>query len=265
MAPDQGKTLNELEEEIYSWQMDVTGFGLEGQQKLKQATVMISRCGGLGGVVAYELAAAGIGRLVLAHAGNIKPSDLNRQLLMTRQAMGTSRMDSIVTRLRDLNPDLEILPVRENVSEANVDEMVSQVDVVVDAAPLFEERYAMNQAAVRFRKPLVECAMFELEGQLTVIEPGQTPCLRCLYPEPPASWKRRFPVFGAVSGSLGCMAAMEVIKLVSGLGKPLRGQLLSMDLRDPAFRRFRIRRDPACPVCRHLACGSDPSEPAVLK
>ncbi len=253
MATDQGKTLNELEEEIYSWQMDVTGFGLEGQQKLKQATVMISRCGGLGGVVAYELAAAGIGRLVLAHAGNIKPSDLNRQLLMTRQAMGTSRMDSIVTRLRDLNPDLEILPIRENVSEANVDEMVSQVDVVVDAAPLFEERYAMNQAAVRFRKPLVECAMFELEGQLTVIEPGQTPCLRCLYPEPPASWKRRFPVFGAVSGSLGCMAAMEVIKLVSGLGKPLRGQLLSMDLRDPAFRRFRIRRDLACPVCRHLA------------
>ena len=212
MATDQGKTLNELEEEIYSWQMDVTGFGLEGQQKLKQATVMISRCGGLGGVVAYELAAAGIGRLVLAHAGNIKPSDLNRQLLMTRQAMGTSRMDSIVTRLRDLNPDLEILPIRENVSEANVNEMVSQVDVVVDAAPLFEERYAMNQAAVRFRKPLVECAMFELEGQLTVIEPGQTPCLRCLYPEPPASWKRRFPVFGAVSGSLGCMAAMEVIK-----------------------------------------------------
>ena len=182
MATDQGKTLNELEEEIYSWQMDVTGFGLEGQQKLKQATVMISRCGGLGGVVAYELAAAGIGRLVLAHAGNIKPSDLNRQLLMTRQAMGTSRMDSIVTRLRDLNPDLEILPIRENVSEANVNEMVSQVDVVVDAAPLFEERYAMNQAAVRFRKPLVECAMFELEGQLTVIEPGQTPCLRCLYP-----------------------------------------------------------------------------------
>ena len=265
MATDQGKTLNELEEEIYSWQMDVTGFGLEGQQKLKQATVMISRCGGLGGVVAYELAAAGIGRLVLAHAGNIKPSDLNRQLLMTRQAMGTSRMDSIVTRLRDLNPDLEILPIRENVSEANVNEMVSQVDVVVDAAPLFEERYAMNQAAVRFRKPLVECAMFELEGQLTVIEPGQTPCLRCLYPEPPASWKRRFPVFGAVSGSLGCMAAMEVIKLVSGLGKPLRGQLLSMDLRDPAFRRFRIRRDPACPVCRHLACGSDPAESAVLK
>ena len=205
MATDQGKTLNELEEEIYSWQMDVTGFGLEGQQKLKQATVMISRCGGLGGVVAYELAAAGIGRLVLAHAGNIKPSDLNRQLLMTRQAMGTSRMDSIVTRLRDLNPDLEILPIRENVSEANVNEMVSQVDVVVDAAPLFEERYAMNQAAVRFRKPLVECAMFELEGQLTVIEPGQTPCLRCLYPEPPASWKRRFLCL-VISGSLGCMA-----------------------------------------------------------
>ena len=148
MATDQGKTLNELEEEIYSWQVDVTGFGLEGQQKLKQATVMISRCGGLGGVVAYELAAAGIGRLVLAHAGNIKPSDLNRQLLMTRQAMGTSRMDSIVTRLRDLNPDLEILPIRENVSEANVNEMVSQVDVVVDTVKQLEQQNQSQKDAI---------------------------------------------------------------------------------------------------------------------
>ena len=150
--------------------------------------------------------------------------------------------------------------------QADVDETVLATTVDDPDDAIRERlRYAMNQAAVRFRKPLVECAMFELEGQLTVIEPGQTPCLRCLYPEPPASWKRRFPVFGAVSGSLGCMAAMEVIKLISGLGKPLRGQLLSMDLREPAFRRFRIRRDPACPVCCHLACGSDSSESAVLK
>ena len=108
MADATRKHLSELEQEIYSWQYDVEGFGLEGQEKLKQSTVLISRCGGLGGVVAYELAAAGIGKLILAHGGEIKPSDLNRQLLMTRDGIGHSRMDSIERRLKELNPDLEI-------------------------------------------------------------------------------------------------------------------------------------------------------------
>jgi len=257
MVADEGTPLSPLEQEIFSWQYDVSGFGLEGQLRLKQATVMISRCGGLGGIVAYQLAAAGIGRMLLAHAGSIRPSDLNRQLLMTRDGIGTSRMDSIVRRLQDLNPDLEVIPVAENVSPSNADRLVSQVDVVVDAAPLFEERHAMNQAAVRFNKPMVECAMYELEGHLTVLLPGQTPCLHCLYPEPPASWQRRFPVFGAVSGTLGCMAAMEVIKLISGLGKPLAGELLSFELGDPSFRRFRIRRNETCRVCGHLSESCD--------
>ncbi|HBP55695.1 MAG TPA: MoeZ/MoeB, partial [Verrucomicrobiales bacterium] len=108
MSFKEQKHLSPLEREIYSWQVDVDGFGLDGQEKLKNATVLISRCGGLGGVVAYELAAAGVGKMILAHAGNIKPSDLNRQLLMTRDRIGHSRMNSIEHRLKELNPDLEI-------------------------------------------------------------------------------------------------------------------------------------------------------------
>ena len=243
------RDLSPLEEEIYSWQMPVGGFGREGQVKLKNATVLVSRCGGLGGVVAYELAAAGVGRLVIAHAGVIKPSDLNRQLLMTREGIGDLRLDSIVRRLHALNPDLEIVPVAENVTDANAAALVSQADVIVDAAPLFEERYALNKAAVAQRKPMVESAMYELEAHLTTLIPGETPCLRCLYPEPSETWTRRFPVFGAVSGSVGAMAAMEAIKLIAGFGRPLLGRLLTYDLRDFTFRTLRVRRNVGCSVC----------------
>ncbi|MEC8556567.1 MAG: HesA/MoeB/ThiF family protein, partial [Planctomycetota bacterium] len=211
------------EKATYEWQMWVPDFGEAGQQKLKDASVMISRAGGVGGVVAYQLAAAGIGKLVIAHAGDVKNSDLNRQLLMTHDHLGKPRIDSIVRRLKDLNPRLEVVGVPENVDDENVARLVDQVDIIVDCAPLFPERFAMNSEAVRQRKPLVECAMYELEAQITTIVPGATPCLRCLYPEAPPSWTRQFPVFGAVSGSVACMAAMEVIKLVAGIGTPLLG------------------------------------------
>jgi len=229
--------------------MWVPGFGEEGQRKLKAASVLISRVGGLGGMVAYQLAAAGIGRLVLAHAGSLKPSDLNRQLLQRYDRIGQPRMETLVRRLRELNPRLKITAVEQNVTESNVDELVSQADVVVDAAPLFEERFALNRAAVAARKPMVECAMYSFEAQLTTILPGRTPCLRCLYPEKPPHWKREFPVIGAVSGTAGCLGAVEVIKLITGLGKPLAGVLLAMDLESMHFQRLRIRRRPDCPDC----------------
>jgi molybdopterin/thiamine biosynthesis adenylyltransferase len=241
--------LSERERAIYEWQMWVSDFGEQGQLKLKRASVMVSRVGGVGGVVAYQLAAAGIGKLVLAHAGNVKPSDLNRQLLMTHDHLGKPRIESIVRRLTDLNPRLEIEAVGENVSADNADALVSQADIVVDCAPLFPERFAMNDAAVKQHKPMVECAMYELEAQITTIVPGKTPCLRCLFPASPPTWTREFPVFGAVSGTVACMAAMEVIKLVAGIGEPLLGQLLKFDLRDMSFNKLSISRNRDCPTC----------------
>ena len=241
--------LTSLEQEIYSWQTTIDDFGETGQRRLRAASVMVSRVGGLGGLVAYELAAAGIGRLILAHAGNLRLSDLNRQLLMTQSALDTPRIDCAAQRLLELNPRLEITSLPENVSDANVVELVSKADVVVDCAPLFEERFFMNREAVHQGKPLVECAMFELEAHITSFKPGVTGCLQCLYPEKPDYWQRRFPVFGAVAGMVGCLGAMEAIKIIAGLGEPLYGRLLTCDLKSMKFNQVRLRPRPGCPVC----------------
>lgn len=244
--------LTDEERAIYEWQMWVPGFGEEGQRRLKGASVLVSRVGGVGGLVAYQLAAAGVGRLVLAHAGNVKPSDLNRQLLMTHDWLGKPRVDSAARRLRELNPRLDVVAVAENVNEGNVARLAEMADLIVDCAPLFEERFLMNREAVRQNKPLVDCAMFELEAQLTTILPGRTPCLACLYPSTPPAWQRQFPVFGAVSGAVACLAAVEAIKVLAGLGEPLAGKLLTMDLRGMTFRKATLRRNPDCAVCGHL-------------
>lgn len=246
---NQPKKLIPEELDTYEWQMWVPDFGQMGQEKLKNASVMISRCGGLGSVVAYELAAAGIGRLVLAHAGNVNHSDLNRQLLMTYDWLGKPRIESAKRRLLELNPRLEIIAVNENVTSENVLQLVAEADLIVDCAPLFEERFAMNAEAVAQRKPIVECAMYDLEATITSITPGQTPCLACLTPEPPPAWTRQFPVFGAVSGTVGCMGAMEAIKIIAGFGKPLLGKMVRIDLRDMTFDIFNLARNPNCAVC----------------
>lgn len=242
--------LTDVERETYAWQLDVPGHGEAGQRRLREATVLISRVGGLGGLVAYELAAAGVGRLILAHAGNLKPADLNRQLLMTHDWLGRPRIECAARRLRELNPRLEVVTVGENISPDNAPRLVAEADVVVDCAPLFEERYAMNAACVTLGRPMVECAMFELTAMVTTFLPGRTGCLRCLCPEPPATWRRRFPVFGAVSGTVGCLGAMETIKVLTGLGEPLAGRLLQFDLRNTTFRTVQLKRDPDCIDCR---------------
>ncbi len=241
--------LTDRQKAIYEWQMWVPDVGEAGQEKLSEATVLISRCGGLGGLVAYELAAAGVGKLIIAHAGNVKLSDLHRQLLMTRDWVGKPRIESIQRRLNELNPDVTIQAVPENIHDDNVAELVSQADLIVDCAPLFEERYLMNREAVRQGKPMVECAMYELQFQITTILPGMSPCLACLYPETPEHWKRQFPVFGAVSGTVGCLGAMEAIKLITGIGEPLSGKLFSMDLRNMQSLTTQIQRNPNCPIC----------------
>ena len=229
--------------------MDIDHFGEEGQVKLKKAAVLITRCGGLGGSVAYQLAAAGVGKLILAHAGDIKHSDLNRQLLMTWEGIGHPRIDSAERRLKELNPRIEIETIPENASQENAHRLVDKADLVVDCAPLFEERYALNQACFDQNKPMVEAAVNALEIHLTCLVPGQTPCLRCLYPKKSETWKRRFPVFGAVSGTAGSLAAMEIIKLISGLGRPLLNTLVSYDLGTMTNRSYRLRRNPDCPCC----------------
>ncbi|MBF0196967.1 MAG: HesA/MoeB/ThiF family protein [Planctomycetes bacterium] len=244
--------LTDKEKAVYDWQMSVPGFGEGGQEKLKDSSVLVSRCGGLGSVVCLELAAAGVGKLICAHGGNVKESDLNRQLLMTDDWLGKPRIETIKKRLLDLNPRLEIVAVGENINEKNVESLVEQADLVVDAAPLFEERFLMNRECVKQNKVLVECAMHELKAHITSIKPGDTPCLSCIYPVTPSAWTRKFPVFGAVSGTVACMGAMESIKILSGLGDPLYGSMLTMDLRTMNFRKIAIKPRANCPICQHI-------------
>ena len=241
--------LTDDERAIYEWQLWVEGFGEAGQLRLKNASVLVSRVGGVGGTLALHLASAGVGRLILAHAGELRANDLNRQLLMSHAGLGQSRVAQAAERLRQFNPHVEIVPVAENVSEANVDRLVQGADAIASCAPLFEERLLLNRAAVAGNKPLVDCAMYELEAQLTTVQPRAGPCLACLYPEEPAAWKRQFPVFGAVAGTIASLGAMEVIKVLTGLGQPLVGKMLLCDLGAMAFRTIELRRNAACPVC----------------
>lgn len=243
---------------MYEWQMWVSDFGERGQRILKKSSVLVSRCGGVGGAAALYLAAAGIGRLVLAHAGHLKISDVHRQILMSHGAIGTSRVRCAAARLRELNPRVQVDAVEENITDENAAKLVGPVDLIVDAAPLFAERFAMNRQAVAQRKPMIESAMYDLEAQLTTIIPGQTPCLACLYPADPPAWKRQFPVFGAVAGMIGALAAMEAIKVLCGFGDTLAGRLLMCNLREMSFRTMKIERNPGCAVCG----ASDPKRSA---
>jgi len=212
----------------------------------------VARGGGVGGTVALYLAAAGIGRLIVMHAGNLTWSNLNRQILMSQEGVGRPRTEQIAQSLLRFNPDLRLTVVGEDPSDANLDQWVSQADVICDCVPTFEERYALNRASVRHRKPMIEAAMNGMEAHLTVLVPGQTPCLQCLYPEISQEWSGTgFPVLGAVSGTVGCLAAIEAIKVLTHFGRPLTGRLLVMDLESHDYRQLAVRRAPTCPVCGH--------------
>jgi len=247
-------TLSEAERARYEWQLWTPGYGEAGQLRLKSATVLISRLGGVGGAAAQQLAMAGVGRLILAHAGNVRASDLNRQVLMTTAGLGQPRVQRASCALAALNPEVELVAVPHNMSEDHAQTWVAQADVVLCAAPRFGERFALQQAAIRHGKPLVDAAMYDFTGQVLTVQPGVSACLGCLYPEEPSAWKREFPVFGAVAAAIGSLAAVEVIKLLAGLGEPLTGRLMLFDFATMTSRRLLVPRDPACRLCGgHLA------------
>jgi len=242
--------LTDADRRKYRRQMSLAGFGEPAQERLKNSAALVARAGGLGGTVALYLAAAGIGRMTLLHAGNVTPTNLNRQILMTANWVGKPRIEKLRSSLLAFNPDLELTVIPENPGDANLDKHAARVDILCDCPPTFEERFAMNRASVRHRKPMIEAAMNGMEGHLTVLVPGRTPCLQCLYPELPANWcGTTFPVLGAVSGAVACLAAIEAIKVLTGFGTPLLGQMLVFDTERHEYRKYKLHRNPACPVC----------------
>lgn len=247
--------LTQEERDVYEWQMWLDQLGESGQRRLRGATALVSRVGGLGGPLAQQLAAAGVGRLILAHGGDLKPSDLNRQVLMTHDGVGTPRAPIARRRLLELNPRMEIIAVEENIGEANAERLVAQADIVFDCAPLFVERFAMNDACVRLRKPMIDAAVYGFEGRVTTILPGRTACLRCVHPDEPVAWKRRFPVLGAVSATAASLAAAEGVKLLAGQPPTLAGVMLYFDLEPMTFQHIPLRRRADCAACGGLTAG----------
>ena len=242
--------LSDWELEKYKRQIMIPGFGPEAQEKLRAASALVTRVGGLGGTVAWWLAAAGIGKLVTGHGGKVTPSNLNRQTLMRGDGVGQPRAPQAQETLLRFNPDLEVVAYAADANESNVADWVGQVDIVCDSSPDFGERLLLNRECWRQGKPMVDSGMNGMEAQLTTIVPPETPCLQCLVPEVPDWWDPQgFGVLGALPGALGGLAALEVIKVLTGYGEPLKGKLLVFDGEDLTFSKYTIHRRPDCPVC----------------
>ncbi len=242
--------LTDMDREVYKRQMQQPGFGEEAQLKLKNSSALVSRVGGLGGPLSLYLAMAGVGKVVVAHGGDLTPSNMNRMILMKYDHIGKPRAEVMKDQFARLAPNTEVVVIPEHATEEKALQWAAEVDIICDCSPVFEERFALNKAAVALGKPMVEAAMYGMECTLTTIVPGKTPCLQCFIPEVPAWWKPLgFPVIGAVSASLGCLAAMEAIKVLTGFGATLQGTLLNYDCDEMEFTKFPLTRRPDCPVC----------------
>lgn len=243
-------SLSEYDVARYSRQLTISGFTAEYQAALGNATVFAGGVGGLGGTAALYLAAAGVGRLVLAHYGSLDLPDLNRQILMKDRLQGVSRLVQAKQAILDLNPHVDIELHDTRITGENAETLIQDADIVLSARPNFPERRALNAACVARRIPMVEGAMNSLEGYLFNVIPCLTPCLSCIYPIDNPVWEELgFPVLGAVSGLLGCVMAIEAIKLITGFAEPLTSRMLLFDGRSMDFQKIKIKRRDDCAIC----------------
>ncbi|MGW8180543.1 MAG: HesA/MoeB/ThiF family protein, partial [bacterium] len=202
------------------------------------------------GTAAVYLAVAGIGKMKFAHYGNLTLSNMNRQILMRDEWIGKSRVIQAKTSIGEMNPDVEIEIYNERTTGVNAEELLTGIHIALSARPNFSERRVLNESCVKNNVPMVEAAMNGMEGYVFNVIAGSTPCLNCLYPEDDPQWEELgFPVLGAVSGMLGCIMALEAIKLLTGFGRPLLSQMLVFNTVDMEFKKYRIRRDIKCKIC----------------
>jgi molybdopterin/thiamine biosynthesis adenylyltransferase len=237
----------------YSRQIMLPSFGVEGQQRLLDARVLVVGLGGLGSPVAMYLAAAGVGTLVLADFDAVDLSNLQRQLLHTSERIGMTKVDSAVRTLTAVNPDVLLETVKGSLTETNLGPLVAGVDLVVDACDNFTTRFAVNTACYKARVPLVSGAAIRTEGQIAVFsgQPGG-PCYQCLYPRDGGIDETCSAngILAPVVGIIGSIQANEAIKILGKLGEPLYGRLLLLDALAMEWRNLRVPADPQCPVCR---------------
>ena len=235
--------------------------GMDGQKKLLNARVLCIGAGGLGSPIALYLAAAGVGTIGLVDIDVVSPSNLQRQVLFDVASIGESKVKAAARRLKNLNPDVNVIEHETIINSSNVLDLVARYDIIIDGTDNFPTRYCVNDACVLLDKPNIYGSIFRFEGMITVFAPHlknpdngeKGPCYRCLYPEPPEPGSvpscAEGGVVGVLPGIIGTLQANEVIKLILGIGKPLIGRLTTFEALDMEFRTFKIRHDKTCPVC----------------
>jgi molybdopterin/thiamine biosynthesis adenylyltransferase len=238
------------DEERKRYARQILMIGEEGQEKLKAARILVAGAGGLGTVISLYLAAAGVGHLRIIDCDVVEESNLNRQILHWSKDLGRPKTDSAGEKLSALNPLIVLERISDRIVEENVGEMTRGCDLIVDAMDNFPTRHLLNRTAVEKGIPFIHGAVRGLFGQTTTVIPGETPCLRCLFPASPP--REVFPIIGATCGVIGSIEASEAIKLLTGQGKPLAGRLFLWDGLAGSADSLTIEKDPCCPVCGKL-------------
>jgi adenylyltransferase/sulfurtransferase len=251
--PDHDQPLSHEQAQRYARQVIMPLIGVEGQRRLLASSVLIVGAGGLGSPAAYYLAAAGVGRIGLVDEDVVDLSNLQRQILHRTADIGLRKVTSGARSLRQLNPDVRVdeFPVR--LTGANAPAMIHDFDLVIGALDNLGSRYVLNDACVAARKPLVEAGVLRMDGLVTTILPGSSACYRCLFPvEPdPANYLGAAVagVLGPVAGLVGCIQAVEAIKVLLSVGQTLAGRLLMIDALNMSFRTIEVHRNPGCAAC----------------
>lgn len=237
----------------YSRHIILPEVGGKGQKKILNARVFVVGAGGLGCPVGYYLAAAGIGTIGMIDNDTVELSNLQRQIAHSTKTLGVHKVDSAKATFEALNPDVNVVGIKERINKSNIMDLIKDYDIVVDGSDNFPTRYLVNDACVLLKKPLVSGAILKFEGQVTTVLPGEGHCYRCLFEEMPPPGLvpscQEAGVLGAITGVVGALQATEVLKLVLGKGDVLKNTLLIYDALRTTFRRVKVPKNPACPVC----------------
>jgi sulfur-carrier protein adenylyltransferase/sulfurtransferase len=250
---DVPRTLTAEQRERYSRHMLVPEIGIEGQQKLLDAKVLLLGAGGLGSPTALYLAAAGVGTLGIVDDDVVDLSNLQRQVIHTTDRIGTPKVDSAEQSIHAINPDVNVVKYQTRIDASNIVEIIKDYDVIVDGVDNFPTRYLLNDATVRLKIPVVSASILGFDGQLSVFKPYEGPCYRCLFREPPpaelAPSCGANGVLGVLPGTMGLLQATEVVKLIVSIGEPAIGRLLLYDALGATLTEVKVHRDPECPIC----------------
>ena len=245
--------LSEQERLRYDRQMMIQGFGEAGQERLKSSRVLIAGAGGLGSPAAVYLAAAGVGHLRIVDRDRVELSNLNRQILHWSADVGKIKAESAGEKLARLNPEINLEILKEEIREDTLPDLMAGCDLIVDGLDNFLTRYLINEGIQKQGIPFVYGGILGLMGMATFIQPGQGPCLKCLFPQAPPP--KKFPVLGTTPGIIGVIEAHEAIKFLTKIGTLLIGRLLVYNGQDMKFSEIVIEKNNECTICSHLPGG----------